>query len=69
MRMWLQKERKCARFSLKTRNQHPTEDKAKLHYLTLKAQELAGRTYFSQTSKHGVELYLEQRYKDHKIVE
>lgn len=64
MRMWLTKERKYARFSLKTRNRDTAIDKAKKYYHELKAGELAGRTYFSLTTKQGVELYLEQRKKD-----
>lgn len=63
-RMWLAKEHKYARFSLKTRNKSSALDKAKLHYHELKAQELAGKTYFSKTVKHGVELYLAQRQKE-----
>jgi len=63
-RMWLAKEHKYARFSLKTRNKSSALDKAKLHYHELKAQELAGKTYFSKTIKHGVELYLAQRQKE-----
>jgi hypothetical protein len=31
-RLWLAKERKYARFSLKTRNQNTALEKAKLHY-------------------------------------
>jgi integrase len=61
MRMWLAKEGKYARFSLKTRNKSTAIDKAKLHYHELKAKELAGKTYFSITTKVGVERYLEQR--------
>lgn len=61
MRMWLAKEGKYARFSLKTRNKSTAVDKAKLHYHELKAKELAGKTYFSITTKIGVERYLEQR--------
>ena len=64
MRMWLAKERKYARFSLKTRNRDTAIDKAKKFYHELKAGELAGKTYFSLTTKQGVELYLEQRKKD-----
>ena len=66
MRMWLAKEGKYARFSLKTRNQDTAIDKAKKHYHELMAMELAGKTYFSLTTKQGVELYLEQRSKDVK---
>jgi integrase len=61
MRMWLAKEGKYARFSLKTRNKSTALDKAKLHYHELKAKELAGKRYFSITTKMGVEKYLEQR--------
>ena len=64
MRMWLVKEHKYARFSLKTRNKSTAIDKAKLHYHELKAGELAGKKYFSQTTKIGVENYLEQRKKE-----
>jgi integrase len=64
MRMWLVKEAKYARFSLKTRNKSTAIDKAKLHYHELKAKELAGKTYFSITTKIGIERYLEQREKE-----
>ena len=63
-RMWLVKEHKYARFSLKTRNKSTAIDKAKLHYHELKAGELAGKKYFSQTTKIGVENYLAQREKE-----
>lgn len=66
MRMWLAKEHKYARFSLKTRNRSTAIDKAKLHYHELMAQQLSGKTYFSKTTSDGVEMYLEQRYKDYK---
>ncbi len=64
MRMWLAKEHKYARFSLKTRNKSTAVDKAKLHYHELMAGQLAGKNYFSITTKMGVEMYLEQRQKD-----
>ncbi len=64
MRMWLSKEKKYARFSLKTRNRSSAIDKAKLHYHELKAGELAGKRYFSITTKAGVEMYLARREKD-----
>lgn len=63
-RMWLTKERKYARFSLKTRSRSTAEDKAKLHYHELMAGALAGKTYFSKTTKIGVESYLEEREKE-----
>jgi integrase len=64
MRMWLAKEHKYARFSLKTRNQSTAVDKAKLHYHELMAQQLQGKSYFSITTKMGVEMFLGQRHKD-----
>lgn len=64
MRMWLAKERKYARFSLKTQSRETAIDKAKRQYHVLMAQQEAGRTYFSKTCKQGVEAYLEQRLKD-----
>ena len=50
MRMWLAKEKKYARFSLRTRNRDTAEAKAKKHYHELMAQQLAGKTYFSMTA-------------------
>jgi len=64
MRMWLTKERKYARFSLRTRNRDTAIDKAKKHYHELMAKQLAGKTYFSMTAKQGVEEYIKQRQKD-----
>ncbi len=64
MRMWLPKEHKYARFSLKTRNRSTAKDKAELHYHELKVLEHTGKTYFSKTTKMGVEMYLEEREKD-----
>jgi len=63
-RIWLPKERKYARFSLKTRNRSTAEDKAKLHYHELMALQMQGKSYFSLTTKDGVAMYLEQRKKD-----
>lgn len=64
MRMWLAKEKKYARFSLRTRNRDTAEAKAKKYYHELMAQQLAGKTYFSMTSKQGVDEYVKQRAKD-----
>jgi len=64
MRMWLGKEKKYARFSLRTRSRDTAIDKAKKHYHELMAQQLAGKTYFSKTAKQGVEEYLKQRALD-----
>ncbi len=67
MRMWLSKEGKYARFSLRTRNKDTALDKAKKYYHELMAKQLAGKTYFSLTAKQGVEEYLKQRAKDVEI--
>jgi integrase len=61
MRMWLNKERKYARFSLKTTNRAAAEDRAKQHYHTLMAQQLSGQAYFAITTKAGVDMYLEYK--------
>ncbi|MBU6460959.1 MAG: hypothetical protein KGQ58_08820 [Proteobacteria bacterium] len=67
MRMWLTKEKKYARFSLRTRNKDTAIDKAKKYYHELMAQQLAGKTYFSMTAKQGVEEYVKQRIKDMEV--
>lgn len=64
MRLWLAKEGKYARFSLKTRNKSTAIDKAKLHYHELMAQQLQGKSYFSITTRIGVDMYLKQRMND-----
>lgn len=64
MRMWLAKERKYARFSLKTQNRDTAIAAAKKQYHVLMAQQEAGKTYFSKTCKQGVEDYLKQRQTD-----
>lgn len=61
MRMWLNKERKYARFSLKTTNRAAAEDRAKQHYHTLMAKQLSGQAYFAITTKAGVDMYLEYK--------
>ena len=63
-RLWLAKEHKYARFSLKTKNRSTAIDKAKLHYHELMALQLQGKRYFSKTTKLGVDSYLQQRWKD-----
>ena len=63
-RIWLTNERKYARFSLKTRNQSLAIEKSKVHYHDLMSLQLQGKSYFSITTRVGVERYLEQRLKD-----
>ena len=64
MRMWLPNEHKYARFSLKTRSKSTAIDKAESHYYELKVMEKQGKSYFSITTRMGVEMYLEHRKKD-----
>lgn len=63
MRMWLQNEKKYARFSLRTRNRATAIDKAKKHYHNIMAMQLSGKTYYSKTTKQGVELFLQYQQK------
>lgn len=63
-RMWLANEGKYARFSLRTPTQATATDKAKQRYHELMAMQGQGKTYFSKTTKEGVEAYLAQRKKD-----
>ena len=63
-RMWLAKEHKYARFSLKTKSKTTAIDKAKLHYHEMMVLQMQGKAYFSITTKEGVERYLKHRLKD-----
>ena len=63
-RLWLKKERKYVRLSLRTTNLNTAKELAKKHYHELKAQEYSGGTYFSKTTKVGVAMYLAKREKD-----
>ena len=63
-RMWLAKENKYVRKSLRTRNQTTAIERAKDAYLEIHANMKQGKTYFSISTKEGVERYLEFRKKD-----
>ena len=63
-RMWLNDERKYARKSLRTRSQATAIERGKEAYLEIYANLKAGKTYFSITTKEGVEKYLKNRAKD-----
>jgi len=63
-RMWLEKENKYARKSLRTRNQTTAIERGKDAYLEIHANMKLGKTYFSITTKEGVERYLEFRKRD-----
>jgi hypothetical protein len=53
MRMWLAKEHKYARVSLKTRNRSTAIDKAKLHYHELMAGQLQGKKLLFNHNTYG----------------
>jgi integrase len=63
-RMWLPKENKYARQSLRTKNKSIALEKGKDIYLEILASNKAGKTYFSLTTKQGVEKYLENKQKE-----
>ena len=63
-RLWLPKEDRYARQSLRTRSKSTAIDKGKEVYLEILANNKAGKTYFSQTTKQGVAMYVKQRQKD-----
>lgn len=63
-RMWLTREQKYVRKSLQTPDAHVATDKAKKLYLSLFAEQEAGKTYYSLTVEQGVERYLKNRETD-----
>lgn len=63
-RMWLTREQKYVRKSLLTKNADVATDKAKKLYLSLYAEQEAGKTYYSLTVEQGVERYLKHREAD-----
>lgn len=63
-RMWLAKENRYARRSLRTRREVTAIEKGKETYLEIYGNMTQGKTYFSLTTKQGVEKYLAQRKKD-----
>jgi len=63
-RMWLPKENKYARKSLRTRSETTAIEKGKAAYLEIYANLQQGKTYFSISTKEGVERYLSFRMRD-----
>ena len=63
-RMWLPKENKYARKSLRTRSEATAIEKGKAAYLEIYANLQQGKSYFSITTKEGVEKYLSFRKRD-----
>ena len=62
--MWLPRESKYARISLRTHNRDTAIDRAKKHFHELMALQLAGKSYFSLTAKQGIAAFLKQRQLD-----
>lgn len=63
-RIWLPKENKYARKSLRTRSESTAVERGKAAYLEIYANLQQGKTYFSITTKEGVEKYLNFRKCD-----
>jgi hypothetical protein len=63
-RMWLKKEQKYARKSLLTRSRSTAIEKGKEAYLEIFSSQKSGKTYFSITTKGGVEPYALSELKD-----
>jgi integrase len=60
-RLWLTKEHRYARLSLRTKKESIAIEKAQEHFVTIRSQIAGGKTYYSLTTKAGVEMYLEYR--------
>ena len=60
-RMWLERESKYVRKSLRTRSENTAIERAKQMYFEIFANQQQGETYFSLTVKEGVQQYLESR--------
>lgn len=63
-RLWLTSEQKYVRKSLQTNNAEVATSKAKDLYLSLYADQKAGKSYYSLTVQQGVERYLKYRESD-----
>ena len=65
--MWLAKENKYARKSLRTRSETTAIERGKAAYLEIHANLQQGKTYFSITTKEGVQQYLDFRKRAIRI--
>ncbi len=63
-RMWLEREHKYVRKSLRTKNKATALDRAKSYYLEIHSNVQQGKTYFSISTKEAVEMYVKYREKD-----
>ena len=66
-RMWLAKENKCARKSLRTLSETTAIERGKAAHLEIYANLQQGKTYFSITTKEGVQQYLDFRQRDVEV--
>jgi len=63
-RMWLTAEKKYARKSLRTRSQSTAVERGKAAYIEIYSNLKQGKSYFSITTKEGVQKYLDFRKRD-----
>tara|TARA_B100001093_G_scaffold136336_1_gene128902 strand:+ start:2133 stop:2546 length:414 start_codon:yes stop_codon:yes gene_type:complete len=66
-RLWLDKEKKYVRRSLKTRNTHIAVELAREMYLEIYANLKQGKSFYSITCEQAAEKYLEARLKDYEV--
>ena len=62
--LWLPKENKYARKSLRTRSESTAIERGKAAYLETYGNLQQGKSFFSITTKEGVEKYLSFRKRD-----
>ena len=65
--LWLPKENKYARKSLRTRSESTAIERGKAAYLEIYGNLQQGKSYFSITTKEGVEKYLSFRQRDDEL--
>ncbi|MDA9799070.1 tyrosine-type recombinase/integrase [Luminiphilus sp.] len=63
-RLWLPKENKYARKSLRTRSESTAVERGKAAYLEIYGNLQQGKSYFSITTKEGVQQYVDFRKRD-----
>ena len=66
-RLWLEKEKKYVRRSLRTRKRTEAVELAKDMYLEMYANIKQGKSYYSITCEQAAEKYLEARLKDYEV--
>ncbi|MGA1560240.1 MAG: site-specific integrase, partial [bacterium] len=66
-RLWLEKEKKYVRRSLKTRKRHIAVELAKEMYLEIYANVKQGKSYYSITCEQAVERWMKMRLKDYEV--